>query len=487
MQTLTKPAVITSPFAADGLKNTIPQNPSGDYHASVTQGFPPITMQPISQGGTPPDGKDFNGVFNLMSQFYFAFQNGWYPTFDADVSDAIGGYAQNAILWYTPAGTNNMVPLKSLVPNNTYNFNTNPAYIGQYWSHVITGDRTNTLLDFKFVDHILDDPNWVRADTFDWQSGVEYVVAYESLAAQLANVATSSTETIGDLTITFYRAANGWKIVLPDQESNLQSLYENTGVAWYYVVDTANKRFKLPRSKWAFTGLRDTVGSYVEAGLPDHNHSYTEGYNSGGNAGGSYHGTATFKTSTTGLASSQNPIYGNSDTVQPRATQCYLYFYVGNFKLPDDTNVVDIINALNGKIDLPAGAAQSDFDFVVETQLSSESNGYTWYRKYKSGWVQGGGYVPTQTNRVSPMTITLPVEMADTNYNFLSSMQQHPGSSAVLSCLIYSKATTSIQVSTTYATNNSGGNSAEAFYWEIHGMAKMVTSSMTPSFPGFQE
>ena len=30
-------------------------------------------------------------------------------------------------------------------------------------------------------------------------------------------------------------------------------------------------------------------------------------------------------------------------------------------------------------------------DYVIETQLPTSSNNYTWYRKYKSGWVEMGG------------------------------------------------------------------------------------------------
>lgn len=32
-------------------------------------------------------------------------------------------------------------------------------------------------------------------------------------------------------------------------------------------------------------------------------------------------------------------------------------------------------------------------DWVVESQLPTAENNYTWYRKYKSGWIEMGGYV----------------------------------------------------------------------------------------------
>ena len=36
----------------------------------------------------------------------------------------------------------------------------------------------------------------------------------------------------------------------------------------------------------------------------------------------------------------------------------------------------------------------SGADYVVESQLPTAQNNYTWYRKYKSGWVEQGGICP---------------------------------------------------------------------------------------------
>lgn len=158
--TLTTPAVITGPFAASdaALKNTIPNNATGTYSASMQEGFPALTMIPTSQGGTPPDGRDLNGILNLVTQFYFQFQNGYFPTFNADVSAAIGGYPAGAVLWYYPAGATKMMPVMSLVENNTYNFVTNPEYIdGVHWtiawsSNYLGIDSNKTATQFTTID-----------------------------------------------------------------------------------------------------------------------------------------------------------------------------------------------------------------------------------------------------------------------------------------------------------------------------------------------
>lgn len=46
-------------------------------------------------------------------------------------------------------------------------------------------------------------------------------------------------------------------------------------------------------------------------------------------------------------------------------------------------------------------------DYVIESQMPTEENGYTWYRKYKSGWLeQGGIYDAGSSKRDILKTIT---------------------------------------------------------------------------------
>ena len=55
-----------------------------------------------------------------------------------------------------------------------------------------------------------------------------------------------------------------------------------------------------------------------------------------------------------------------------------------------------------------------NYDFVIESQEPTSSNNRTWYRKYKSGWVEQGGY--TNSSSSPSGYITLPVTMASTDY-----------------------------------------------------------------------
>ena len=73
-----------------------------------------------------------------------------------------------------------------------------------------------------------------------------------------------------------------------------------------------------------------------------------------------------------------------------------------NQKLDRDLNNLDIANT----------------DIIVEWQRPSSANNYTWYRKYKSGWVEQGGTfnTPTTSNAWGTATINLLIPMKDNLY-----------------------------------------------------------------------
>lgn len=62
----------------------------------------------------------------------------------------------------------------------------------------------------------------------------------------------------------------------------------------------------------------------------------------------------------------------------------------------------------------------SPFDYVVAWQMPTSENNYTWYRKYKSGWVEMGGTltIARQDQNTSLFTkVNFPIEMLNKNYN----------------------------------------------------------------------
>lgn len=99
-----------------------------------------------------------------------------------------------------------------------------------------------------------------------------------------------------------------------------------------------------------------------------------------------------------------------------------------------------------------SGKADTDFnntnmiDYVVSFQRPTASNNYTWYRKYKSGWVEQGGQIPSTKASSESKTVNLPITMTDTNY-FACSNTGYTGNDAPnYGNVVKSKTTTTITV-----------------------------------------
>ena len=314
------------------------------------------------------------------------------------------------------------------------------------------------LFSFLWADHQLNDMSWLRADTFSWQSGDVYVAAYNHLVDDISGK-TLQSETIGNTTIQFYLADDEHKICPASEESNVSAIYNSTGVAWYYILDTTNRQFKLPRTKWGFTGIRSGVGGYVEAGLPNITGSFSTA--SDKNLGTGAFSWTTNKYATNGggqggqwginfSAKKSNSIYGNSTTVQPPATQMYLYFYVGNFTQTALENTA----GLNAEMFNDLNAHK-----VIEFQIPTASNGYTWYRKYADGWVEQGQTKLTLSDAAT--TYTLPITMDSGYYELFIGFNQTSDGTTMPST--YNRTTTSFTV-------NSPAVNVDGWWW-VSGMA----------------
>lgn len=126
---LAKPSTIVEPFAINGQKNTIPTTTATPGAASLDQGFPALTMTPVQQGGVPPSGKDFNGLFNWITQHLAWLNAGGQYTFDATLAAFIGGYPVGMVL-QSDDGLSSYVNVQA---GNAANFNTDPTQIGVTW------------------------------------------------------------------------------------------------------------------------------------------------------------------------------------------------------------------------------------------------------------------------------------------------------------------------------------------------------------------
>lgn len=318
--------------------------------------------------------------------------------------------------------------------------------------HVIGGYHPD-LFDWKWTDYAINYMPWVKSDG-TWLDGETYLPqAYQHLVADISGKSLQ-TETVAGITISFYLADDGHKVCPKNQDTNAYNIFAATGEAWYYILDTNNKVFKLPRkhSSKIIRAVKNNDGSWYRL--------YADGWveqggiatSNGGQvisislpiemANANYWGFATLEQATTANVCGQKYTSSYStattfvtflqqgsgkwyvcgmsaiDTSNFLGSEKYLYFYVGEFTQTALENTAGLNASLfNGKADLDLNNVSAGIDFVVESQLPTALNNYTWYRKYKSGWVEQGGQIAQSGDNVS---VTLPVEMANTNYSVVS-------------------------------------------------------------------
>jgi hypothetical protein len=135
MQLTNAPAKLVEPFAVNaapsggfGGKRTVPvpsQIGVTPGAASLNDGFPPLTMTPISDGGVVMSGLDMNGALFQISAPAWWYNAGASFQYDSVYSAAVGGYPKGARL-LNAAGTGFWI---SIVDNNV----TDPDTGGAGW------------------------------------------------------------------------------------------------------------------------------------------------------------------------------------------------------------------------------------------------------------------------------------------------------------------------------------------------------------------
>lgn len=138
MQASNAPTKVPLPFASSGSKNTIPATSLIGITAggaSLPDGFPPLTMTAIAAGGVAPAGKDFNGIFFLLSAIQQWQSAGGGFAYDSTFSTAIAGYPKGAVL----VNSDQSGLWFNTVDNNT----TNPDSGGAGWVPLFSSGLTS--------------------------------------------------------------------------------------------------------------------------------------------------------------------------------------------------------------------------------------------------------------------------------------------------------------------------------------------------------
>lgn len=95
--------------------------------ASLTDGFPPLTMTPLASGGIPPFGQDTNGILNQITLWNQWQQMGGAVPYDSAFQTQIGGYPAGAVV-------ESAVTLGAFFISTVDNNLTNPDTGGAGWS-----------------------------------------------------------------------------------------------------------------------------------------------------------------------------------------------------------------------------------------------------------------------------------------------------------------------------------------------------------------
>ena len=256
----------------------------------------------------------------------------------------------------------------------------NPLSDETKWKKVDLGGGSGTgggfsLFDVVEKDHILsfeESMGFGLLGTYVYKEPVAgsrygYPDFYNEYVAQ-KEAGTEETITVGDVSFIVKKNPNGHIFYDIADKATVDEIFSQRGEAWFYGVDTENERVFLPRgTRSQYTVNTDETGDYVEAGLPNIKSSRGLGYSddnptsdvppfvyvgSFGNVGGG----SSIEKAYSFDASTANPVYGKSDTVQPYATKKLLYIVVGNVKVQSAaSDVVDVTTTENDTVPLFTG------------------------------------------------------------------------------------------------------------------------------------
>lgn len=112
-------------------------------------------------------------------------------------------------------------------------------------------------------------------------------------------------------------------------------------------------------------------------------------------------------------ASRSSSTYKNGAKVQPDHVvyRAYVVLYTGAVEA-SVAQAAEFMTALNGKANVALDNVSSNIDYIVESKVNS---GGSWYRKYKSGWLEQGG-IGLTVSVDGTKTVTLIKPFKDTEY-----------------------------------------------------------------------
>lgn len=127
------------------------------------------------------------------------------------------------------------------------------------------------------------------------------------------------------------------------------------------------------------------------------------------------------------------------------------------------------------KADSDLSNIPSNIDYVVASQAPTAENNYTWYRKYKSGWVEQGGMMTWDLNNNNVWitnTVSFPLPMKDTLYTPIFSIEEFFGLEQEITVTSDVRNTSSL-ISGMYREHPRAITVPAYIYWVVVGMGQI--------------
>lgn len=299
-----------------------------------------------------------------------------------------------------------------------------------------TTTSTNTVVKIQFPQ--LTYPIYTKQPEFSDVDGYNYAneIGYldENLTEVLdkgspaeTNIIWQHNSTSGKYNVySMYNPEGSTGIPAIETDSN----YQNSAIDYNYIATkttTIEGSLRLPKLANYIKMANSTEGvTQKGAGLPDHTHNVIGSANYSGTSNNAFGNDTTNPATLSNIikpASESNSIYGASDTVQPAHTTLYPWICAYTSTVPASTaQAAEFTGALSGKANTDLSNIPMGYDYVIESKFPTVDD-TSWYRLYKSGWLEQGNVSPAKTgdsaNFTLNTTITFPKPFADNNYTLV--------------------------------------------------------------------
>lgn len=206
--------------------------------------------------------------------------------------------------------------------------------------------------------------------------------------------------------------------------SKFDSTVSANGSCGFFGLDTANERFKVPMLKDVYLKAGQAPSMFGAESLPNiEGRVGTIGnYNSTAEVTGAFKrdgknvhavdaGNVVWFYNATFDASRSSSTYKNGAKVQPDHVvyRAYVVFYTSAV---ETSQAQEFMTALGGKANTDLSNVSRNIDYIVESEVNSNGS---WYRKYKSGWLEQSG-IGLVVSADGTKTVTLIKPFKDTKY-----------------------------------------------------------------------